>query len=143
VTGQGGAAAIGLVDDRATGFGSRSRSPADPERLQKSEKVTAGIAQRAGGVVDLVQDGGSLSGKDGALRRRGRIPSGKTVSADFSKDVVDALDRELGAFPAERSATQAGEDAQGFIRAISLSEAGTMQRRRPTPRLRCWYSSVE
>ena len=35
VTGQGGAAVICLVDDRATGFGSGCGSPADSERLQK------------------------------------------------------------------------------------------------------------
>ena len=34
VTGQGSAAVIRLVDDRATGFGSGCRSPANPERLQ-------------------------------------------------------------------------------------------------------------
>ena len=34
MTSQKGAAVIRLVDDRATGFGSGCRSPADPERLQ-------------------------------------------------------------------------------------------------------------
>lgn len=78
-----------------------------------------GIAQRAGGAVDLAQGRGELLQKeDGTLRRRGRILSGD--SADFNKGFVDALDRELGALPAERSAAKVGAECPGMHRISGL-----------------------
>jgi len=72
-----------------------------------------GMAQRASGAVDLVQGRGELlQKKDGALRRRGRFLSSN--STDFNKGFVDALDRELGALPAERSAAEAVAECPGM-----------------------------
>src|SRR3990167_7654176 len=84
-----------------------------------------GVAQGPRGAVNLAQRRGEfLQEQDGALGCRGGVLSGD--SADFGEGFVDALDRELGAFPAECGRGEASAECPGM-------HEGSRRHRRTAP----------
>ena len=82
------------------------------DRYQFLHGCIGSIAQCARGTVDLVEGGREpFQEQDSALSCRGRVVPGD--GADFGEGLVDALDRELGAFPAICSAAEARAEVPG------------------------------